>query len=437
MKKYYGEETEKALQNFPFSMHRAQKSLIYAIVLVKKAAAAANVEAGNFSKEIGDAIIDACDEIAQGKFDDQFVTPALQGGAGTSINMNVNEVLAARATELLSEKGVSTPVHPLDHVNRSQSTNDVNPTGLKIACIEGVKQVQKSISSLVVAFESKAQELKDIPKLGRTHLQDAVPTTFGAEFASYTAIIKRDQKRITDVTPYLYEVNLGGTAIGNQINASEKYIEAVYQVLPKVTDIPLVPAANFMPGTSSTGDFAALSGTLVVFLADLSKIANDIRLMASGPVGAFGEISIPSLQKGSSIMPGKVNPVIPESVNQLYFLVSGYNLTIVKATEAAQFELNVMFPILADSLLISLQLTHEVVQNFADQCVVGIKVQKERSLAHLEKSMAYATLLTPILGYDVVDRAVKDALSQQKTLREVIVGSGLLSESDFDTHTKV
>ncbi len=431
-KMYYANQTVLATTNFPFSIHHAKKEIIYGLAIVKKAAAIANHQAHTISHDIAAAIAIVCDEILAGKFDDQFVTPALQGGAGTSINMNVNEVIATRATEILKGKGKVVIVHPNDHVNRSHSTNDVNPSALKIACAMLLVRLIERVDVADKIFTKKAKEFEDVAKLGRTHLQDAVPTTLGAEFAAYAAIMHRHKKHLHDLLPYLYEINMGGTAIGSSANASPEYIDAFYPALRDITKLPIKRASNFASQTGSQTDFVMVSQALVLLTLDLSKIASDMRLMASGPNGGLGEITLASLQPGSSIMPGKVNPVLPESINQLYFMVSGNNLTIEHAAHGAQLELGVMGPILADELITSLKLSSEVIDNFMQHCVRQIKANPERCKEHLEKSTAYATLLTPILGYDTVSRAVKEAIAGHKTIRQVIVDGGYLSESDFN-----
>ncbi len=432
-KKYYGTQTEKAIKNFAFDTYRVHKEFIEALVQIKKAAASANFAAGNFGRDIKNAIVKAAAEILSGKFRDQFPLKALQGGAGTSINMNVNEVLANRATEILAKQGKKSVVHPNDHVNRSQSTNDVNPSAIKIASISLTQNLQKTLELFVKALEAKAKAFKNVPKLARTHLQDAVPTTLGAEFASYAAIIRWHQEKINRVVVYCQELNLGGTAIGNSVNASPKYISNVYKELNKNTRQHFRPAKNLMSQTSSQTDFLAISQAVTALCVDLSKIANDLRFMASGPRGGIGEITLAELQKGSSIMPGKVNPVLPETVSQLYFLISGNNLSIEHCAHAAQMELGVMFPLIADRLLQSLKLTSQVIGQFTKLCVVKLKANKKRCKELLEISTAYAASLTPILGYDTMAQAVKTAVATGKTLREVVVGQKLLSNKEFDT----
>ncbi len=430
MKKlYYGEETKKALKNFPFSVHQTRMEFVLAMVKIKKAAAVANYRAGNLSKEIQKAITKACDEILKSEQENQFPISNLQGGAGTAIHMNVNEVIAHLATLILKNK---IKVHPNNHVNQSQSTNDVNPSALKIAVFYLLENLDYKLSSLVKSLQAKAQEFKNINKLGRTHLQDAVPTTLGAEFLAYADNLKRHQSQIKNAEDLCRVLNLGGTAIGNSINASPSYIKEVYKELNKITGGKFYKAGNLMAKTSSQNDFLIISQMITALGVDLSKIANDLRLMASGPKGGIGEIILPELQKGSSIMPGKVNPVMPETVNQLYYLISGNNLSIEKAAEGAQMELGVMLPIIADKLIESIKLTAEVIGQFDKLCVRGIKADKEKCKFHLENSTAYATLLVPRLGYDLVSEIVRKAVSTNQTLRDIVVGEKYLKESEFD-----
>lgn len=446
LKKYYGPETEKALKNFPFGVYRVHRQFIKALVVIKKAAAIANFQAENFSGPIKIAIVKACDEILDGKFKEQFPLTALQGGAGTSINMNVNEVIAARATEILSRKAGSASgrgknrqtiiVHPNDHVNRSQSTNDVNPSAIKIASVFLVEKLEATLDLLAKELEKKAKSFKDILKLGRTHLQDAVPVTLGSEFASYAAIIRWHIEKLNRVAEFSRTLNLGGTAAGNSVNASPKYIAEVYKELNKITKQNFRPAKNLMSQTSSQTDFLAISQAVTALCLDASKIASDLRLLSSGPRGGFGEITLKELQNGSSIMPGKNNPVMPETVNQLYYLVSGNNLTIEHAAHAAQLELGVMFPTIADRLLQSLKISREVLEQFTKMCVISIKANKQNCKRHLENSTAYSALLTPTLGYATMSQAVKEAVASGKTLREVIVSKKLLSNKEFDAVIK-
>lgn len=431
-KQYFGSHTQKAIKNFPFSFRLTPKEFIYTIVEIKMASAIAHFKAHELDRTRKQAIVRTCGEILAGKMDSQFVLPSFQGGAGTSNHMNVNEVIAYRATKILAKNGKKIAIHPNDHVNLSQSTNDVMPSALKITALRLTYKLLATLEDLAGIFEKKALEFAKIQKLGRTHMQDAVPITLGDEFKAYAEYIKRGKKRIEQSMKNLLELNLGGSAVGNSINASSKYIKYFYGELKKITKLPFLPAKNLMSQTSGDTDFVSLSQSLTALCVDLSKIANDLRLLASGPKGGFGEIILPELQPGSSIMPGKVNPVLPEAVNQMYFLVSGNNLTIEHASHAAQLELGAMLPIITDRLIESLKLMDEMLNQFGSKCVAGTKANKKRLKEHLENSTAYSTFLTPKLGYDTVAVAVKESLSSGKTLREIIIGKKLLTNREFD-----
>jgi aspartate ammonia-lyase len=421
-KTLYGKQTEAALANFPFDYHKVLKEFVYAMVQVKKAAAIANYKAGKIDKKILDKIITACDQILAGKYDDQFPVGAHHGGAGTSVNMNVNEVI-----------GTLAGAHPNDHVNASQSTNDVNPSSLKIASIKLTDKLLKSLDYLILTLDQKSREYAKVRKLARTHMQDAIPTTLGAEMGSYRDILKRDKRRIEEAIKYFYELNMGGTAIGNSINAPKRYIESFYQEIRKITGIKaLKPLSNLMTGTSSDADFCHLSASVTILCNNLSKMAIDLRFMASGPLGGIGEISFKELQPGSSIMPGKVNPVIAETMNQTYYMVNGKNVTIHQAAEGSHLELGVMLPIIADSLLMIIKITDTALRIFADKGIKNIVVNEKRCLEHLEKSTAYSTLLTPVLGYDTVSKVVKEAVKTGKTMREIVLRDKLLTEIEFN-----
>ncbi len=422
---YYGDQTKAALNNFPFPTPHVSLELIYAIVLIKKAAAFANKKTGELSPAIAESIVTACNEILAGEFDNQFVTPALQGGAGTSINMNVNEVIATRATELCGEV-----VHPNDHVNAAQSTNDVNPSALKITCLTLTKILLENITLLIQAFEDKAKQCKSIPKLARTHLQDAIPTTFGAEFQSYADILRRDKQRIEESLSYFEEINLGGTAIGDSTNASDEYIKYVYQELREITRFPLKKANNLMSQTSSSSDFCHLSAMITILFTDISKTATDIRFLASGPRGGIGEITLKELQKGSSIMPGKINPVSPEAMNQIAFAITGKHMTILQAAQNACLELAVMFPVLADELIETLKLAASGALSFAN-CIETMQPNIERAKENLENSTAYATVLVPKLGYDLVSEVVKESIASKKPIREILIKKNLLTDESI------
>ncbi len=429
MKAYYGQETKKALKNFPFSVHPVKAEFILSIVRIKSSAAMANYKAGNLTLIKTKAIVKACDEILNNKHDGQFLLSSFQGGAGTAINMNINEVIASRATEILKNKII---VHANDDVNCSQSTNDVNPSALKISTFILLKDLDLVLTSLIKSIESKSESFKDVLKLGRTHLQDAIPTTLGKEFEAYAFNLKKHHEQIKQISDLSRVLNLGGTAIGNSINAKSAYIKEVYTELNKIINGKFQPAKNKMAGTSSQTDFLIISQFLVSFTVELSKIASDIRFMSSGPNGGIGEIILPELQKGSSIMPGKINPIIPEVVNQLYYLVSGNNLMIEKASEGAQLELGVMLPIITDKLLESLKITIETIYQFDKLCISKIMADKDKCLFHLDNSTAYATLLVPTLGYDLVTKIVDESIKTKRKLKDVVIEDKYLTSSQFD-----
>lgn len=429
MKIYYGSETKKALKNFPFTSYPTEMDFIFSIVKIKQAAAEANYKADRLSLEAKIAIISACKEILLGQHNSQFILSSFQGGAGTAINMNVNEVVANRATEILKSKKV---IHANDEVNCSQSTNDVNPSALKISTYFLLGDLDLVLQSFIKTLESKAKEFKMVLKLGRTHLQDAIPTTMGREFEAYAFNLKKHQSEIKKAQELCLVLNLGGTAIGNSINASPIYLKQVYLELNKLTKVKFKPALNKMAKTSSQTDFLMVSQKLVSLCVELSKLANDFKFMSSGPQGGIGEISLPELQKGSSIMPGKINPIMPELMNQLYYLVSGNNITIEKAVEGSQMELGVMLPIISIKLFESLKMSLEVIDQFNKLCLMGIKVNKEKCLFHLENSTAYATLLVPKLGYDLVSKLVKESLSGNKKIKDLVIDGKYMSKEEFE-----
>lgn len=366
MKSYIGNQTKHALENFPFEVPKVSLELVYAITIIKKAAARAHYQVKELDKQRANAIIKACDEILDGMHDDQFPISSLQGGAGTSINMNVNEVIAARASEI-----AKADIHPNDHVNMSQSTNDVNPTALRIVCLQLSHQLVDQLQKLSKEYEKTIKRYGHVKKLARTHMQDAIPTTVGAEVGAWKATIERDLKRISQFLPYLQEAHLGGTAIGNGMNATKSFRTELYRELNRLltTDVQLKPTDNFYSFTSTTSDFVHLSSLVTLLAGNLSKIAHDIRFLASGPRGGIGEYVLKPLQKGSSIMPGKVNPVIPETMNQIYYHVSGKNLAVQMANETSDLQLAVMFPTAADSLITSLKLLIVGVTQFTEKCI--------------------------------------------------------------------
>ncbi|HEX9805197.1 MAG TPA: lyase family protein [Candidatus Dojkabacteria bacterium] len=433
MKKYYSKETTQALENFPLSTHIVYIELIHAVTKVKKATAEANYKDGGIDKKIKNAITDACDEILTGKFDDQFQTAAIQGGAGTSINMNVNEVIAGIASE---KSGIR--VHPNDHINKSQSTNDANPTSLKILMYGMLKSVVKSGDLLVASFDKKAKEFKKIMKLGRTHIQDAVPITLGDEFDSYKEIIKRGVLRIKESEKYLFDLNIGGTAVGNGINATDIFRKSVIEEIQKITkEKRFKLAKSLMSQTSSQTDILFVADTIKTLFVDLSKIAGDLRLLSSGPNGGLGEIRLKPLQAGSSIMPGKVNPVIPEYMNQVYYYVSGKRMSIEHAAHTSNLELGIMFPVIADSIISIMRIATDSLETFAVKCIDSIEANEKNCRENLEKSTAFATLLTPKFGYDMVSKVVKESLKSGKSIREIFIEKKILTNEEFDNMTRL
>ncbi len=423
----YGPETKKAIRNFPFSVRWSRMEFMLAIVKIKKAAAIANRKAGSLNEKTASAINKACNEIIQKPDRNMFPLPFLQGGAGTANHMNVNEAIARLASTYLGKE-----VHPNNHVNLSQSTNDVNPSALRIAALSELKELRGILEHIVQTLEKKAEEFRKIHKLGRTHLADAVPTTLGEEFKAYAYNLRRHVVEIRNSEDICRVLNLGGTAIGNSINAKPRYIRELYQEISKLTGIQFLKAPNLMSKTGSQTDFLMVSQKITALAVDLSKIASDLRFMSSGPRGGIAEIILPELQKGSSIMPGKVNPVMPEAVNQLYYLISGNNVAIEKAVEGAQMELGVMLPIIVEKLLESIELMGEVLKQFDELCLKGIKADINNCRRHLENSTAYATLFTPVLGYDAVAEMVKKSVKTGKTFREVAIGNGYIAEKEFN-----
>jgi aspartate ammonia-lyase len=430
---YYGIQTLRGFENFRITGLRLHPALIKGLAMVKKAAALANMELGYIPKEVGAAIVTAADELIDGKLHDQVIVDPIQGGAGTSINMNVNEVIANRAIELLGgEKGDYKLVSPLNHVNRSQSTNDAVPTAARIGILIELGSTTKALDRLADALDSKAEEFKDVIKMGRTHLQDAVPITLGQEFGAWAGAIRRDVKRIKEAGEALTAINLGGTAVGTALNADMEYIRISCLELARISGYPLKTAENLVDATQNADALAQLSSCLKVCAINLCKIANDMRLLASGPMAGIGEIMLPAVQPGSSIMPAKVNPVIPEVVNQVTFQIIGNDLTVSMAAQAGQLELNVFMPVLLFNLLQSIDILGNVANTFADRCVTGIKANKERCRKAVEKNVGIVTALVPYLTYQVSSDIAKEARSTGKTVREIVLERGLMTEEELN-----
>ena len=433
---YYGVHTARALDNFPITGTSIARypELIVALACVKTAAARANHRLGLLSAERADAIVAACREIKSGDLHDQFVVDVIQGGAGTSTNMNANEVIANRGLELLGRRrGEYLHLHPLEHVNLGQSTNDVYPTALKVALQFAVHRLQVAMTELVKAFADKAVEFGGHLKMGRTQLQDAVPMTLGQEFGSYAVMVGEDGDRLGEAVRLISEINLGGTAIGTGINAHPGYADAVCEELRAATELPLVTASNLVEATQDVGSFVQLSGVLKRTAVKLSKICNDLRLLSSGPRAGLGEINLPPVQAGSSIMPGKVNPVIPEVVNQVAFEVIGNDIAISMAAEGGQLQLNAFEPIIAHSLFESLAHLTAACDTLRTRCVTGITANVARMRATVEHSIGLVTALNPYIGYEAATRLAADALNCDADIASLVLDRGLLTASELET----
>lgn len=430
---YYGIQTIRAIENFPITGYHPHEELIRALGWVKAAAALANIKVGALSPNVGKAIVQAAREITEGKFSEQFVVDVIQGGAGTSMNMNANEVIANRAIEIMGgTKGEYAKVHPNSHVNMAQSTNDVFPTAIRIACLNASKDLLSALEGLKAEFNKKAKEFDSILKMGRTHLQDAVPIRLGQEFAAYSQMLERDIRRIEEAVKSLYIINMGATAVGTGLNADPKYIEAVSEFLRELTGLPLIRATNLVDATQNTDAFLEVSGALKTLAVNLSKIANDLRLMASGPRAGFGEINLPPMQPGSSIMPGKVNPVMAEVVNQVSFQVQGNDFTIALACGAGQLELNVMEPVIVFNLLQSLDILRNVLRVFRERCVAGITANQSRCRELVENSVGIITAINPHVGYEVASQIAKEAITTGRPVRDIVLEKGVLTSRELE-----
>jgi aspartate ammonia-lyase len=432
---YWGVHTARAVDNFPISGVPIghYRSLIRALAIVKQATAQANFELGELTSEINEAISKACQEVADGKFDSEFVVDAIQGGAGTSTNMNANEVIANRAIEIRGgTKGDYDIVHPLNHVNKSQSTNDVYPTALKLALILEINELLKAMAHLQDAFQGKANEFKDVIKMGRTQLQDAVPMTLGQEFATFSRMTMEDIQRLQETIPLLREINLGGTAIGTGLNAPAGYAQKACSILSKLSGFDFVVAEDMVEATQDAGVFVMVSGVLKRIAVKLSKTSNDLRLLSSGPRAGLDEINLPPRQAGSSIMPGKVNPVIPEVVNQIAFAVIGNDVTVTMAAEAGQLQLNAFEPIMCRALMMSITQLRQGCYVLADACVSGITANVEKLRLSVEQSIGLVTAISPVLGYENATIVAQKALADDTSVREVVLELGLMTPAQFD-----
>ncbi|MBL8439388.1 MAG: aspartate ammonia-lyase [Zoogloeaceae bacterium] len=427
---YYGVHTLRALENFDITgvSIAAYPDLVRALAQIKLAAAQANQALGLLDAKRAEAIVAACREVISGALHQHFVVDVIQGGAGTSTNMNANEVIANRALELLGNaRGEYSVLHPNEHVNMSQSTNDVYPTALKLATYVGIFRLVGAMAHLRAAFERKAVEFADVLKMGRTQLQDAVPMTLGQEFSTYATMLGEDEERLKEAALLIREINLGATAIGTGINAHPDYAGLVCRRLVEVSGIPVVTAPNLIEATQDCGAFVQLSGVLKRVASKLSKVCNDLRLLSSGPRAGFGEINLPARQAGSSIMPGKVNPVIPEVVNQIAYEVIGNDLTVTFAAEAGQLQLNAFEPIIAHSLFKSVLHLSRGCTTLADYCVDGITANREALHASVERSIGIVTALNPYIGYANATDVAAEAHASGKGVAEIVLARGLMS----------
>ena len=430
---HYGIQTSRAVENFKISDLRAPSDLIVATVLIKRAAAEANEALGRLDRRVAQAIIQAADEIRGGALRDQFVVDVYQAGAGTSHNMNANEVIANRAAELLGgTRGDYSLVHPNDHVNMGQSTNDVFPTATRVALLIGMRPLVDAARGLASALQEKATAFAHVLKVGRTHLQDAVPMTLGQEFGGYAACIERGADDVEQAAAQLKEVNLGATAVGTGLNAGDDYTRLAVSSLSRSLAVDLAPAANRFRVTQSMGDIVAYSGAMRRLAVELAKVASDLRLLGSGPRAGIAEIMLPAVQPGSSIMPGKVNPSIAEMVNQVCFQVIGCDATVCAAAEAGQLELNVMMPVIAWNALHASTILANAMGTLDMLCVDGIQADEARCRELLDRSTAVATALSPYIGYAKTAEIAKESVKTGKPIREIVLERGLLDAKQLD-----
>jgi aspartate ammonia-lyase len=433
---YYGIQTARALENFHITGLPISKEPLFikAFAYVKKAAAIANHKCGVLSKEVTDAIVYASDRLIAGEYLDQFVTDMIQGGAGTSVNMNVNEVIANIGLEYMGhQKGMYNFLHPNNHVNCSQSTNDAYPTAFRLALYWKIQAFKDSLDALQQSFSRKSVEFKEVLKMGRTQLQDAVPMTLGAEFHGFSTTIREDMQRLEEVKMLICEINMGATAIGTSINAPQGYPQMVTDILREISEVPVVLAEDLIEATCDTGAYVQVSGVMKRCAVKVSKICNDLRLLSSGPRGGLNEINLPRMQPGSSIMPGKVNPVIPEVVNQTAYYVIGADMTVTMAAEAGQLQLNVMEPVIAYSLFNSLTFLENACYTLQSKCVDGITANVEICRNMVMNSIGIVTSLNPILGYEESSSIAKEALASGKSIHEItVLERKLITQAKWD-----
>ncbi len=433
--KYYGIQTLRALENFqitgiPISHYPV---FIDSLINVKKAAALANQELGLLPQDIAEAIVKACDEILSGKYLDQFVVDVIQGGAGTSTNMNANEVIANLALESLGyEKGRCEIVHPNNHVNMSQSTNDVYPTAIRLTLYLKLETLMADMGQVKQDLEEKGKEFSDVIKMGRTQLQDAVPMTLGQEFDAYAVMVGEDIQRVKEAQSLIREINMGATAIGTGLNAHPDYARIVTQKLRELTGIPVIESQNLVEATQDTGAYVQLSGVLKRVAVKLSKICNDLRLLSSGPRAGLNEINLPPMAPGSSIMPGKVNPIIPEVVNQVAFEVIGNDVAVTMAAEAGQLELNVMEPVIAYNLFTSIDMLSRACRTLAERALRGITANREQARRMVEHSVGLVTALNPMIGYEKATQVAEEALKTGRPVYDIVLEKGYLTREQLE-----
>ncbi|MBX4263405.1 aspartate ammonia-lyase [Clostridium estertheticum] len=433
MEAYYGVQTLRCAENFKITGLGMCVEFIKSLAEIKKAAAITNNEVGLLDKKIEEAIVMACDEIIDGKLQNQFIVDPIQGGAGTSMNMNANEVIANRAIEILGgKKGDYSIVHPNDHINYGQSTNDVIPTAGKMTALKLIPKAIVELSKLYDAFNEKSKEFDDVIKMGRTQMQDAIPIRLGQEFKAYSSVIRRDISRLEKAKEELKVVNMGGTAIGTGMNADIQYFNKIVPNISKISNIELKQATDLIDATQNLDGFVVVSGVIKACAVNLSKIANDLRLMSSGPRTGFGEINLPSKQNGSSMMPGKVNPVIPEVISQVAFNIIGNDITITMAAEAGQLELNAFEPVIFYNLFQSIETLTNGVNTLVVNCISGITANRERCKELVENSIGIITAICPHIGYKKAAGIAKAALNTKKSVRELILKEGLLGEKELN-----
>jgi len=433
--RYYGIQTLRALENFDITgisiAHYPR--LIHSLAYIKKAAALTNFALGLLPRHLADAIARACDDLIEGQYHTEFVVDVIQGGAGTSTNMNANEVIANRALELLGyDKGRYDIVHPLNHVNLSQSTNDVYPTALRLTLSQKMDGLMREMEGVRQALAMKGTEFADVIKMGRTQLQDAVPMTLGQEFGAWAVMVGEDVERVREAQALIREINMGATAIGTGLNAHPDYAALVTHKLRELSGVPVIMSHNLVEATQDTGAYVQVSGVLKRVAVKLSKICNDLRLLSSGPRAGLNEINLPPMAPGSSIMPGKVNPIIPEVVNQVAFEVIGNDLTVTMAAEAGQLELNVMEPVIAYNLFTSLDMLGRACRTLAEHCIKGITANREVCRRMVENSIGLVTALNPLLGYEKSTEIASAAMASGRSVYDIVLEKGYLTKAELD-----